>query len=142
MAARFRVVLVPEVGPADAAPFVRPDAVAPVPDDGPAWSALRPLAAASFGELAGFSLVAAFLLAVAADFGPAVACARSSSPSATVITWWPPNWPRSAATACSVGELCWREAKRANSEAEITGIGTESAIASSTVHRPSPESTV
>jgi hypothetical protein len=59
-----------------------------------------------------------------------------------VMTWWPPNWPRRAATACIVGELCWREAKRAKSEAEMTGIGTDRAMASSTVQRPSPESLV
>ena len=67
---------------------------------------------------------------------------RNFSPSAIVMTWCPPNWPRSAATACIVGELDWREAKRAKSEAEMTGIGTERAMASSTVQRPSPESLV
>ena len=35
---------------------------------------------------------------------------------------------------------CPRELKRSNSEAVITGIGTRLSIASSTVQRPSPES--
>src|SRR5690606_20233579 len=52
----------------------------------------------------------------------------------------PPNWWRSAATAFIAGESSWREAKRANSAAEITGSGTAWSIASSTVQRPSPES--
>ena len=37
-----------------------------------------------------------------------------------------------------VGLTSWREANRANSDAEITGIGTASSMASSTVQRPSP----
>ena len=81
-------------------------------------------------------------MAAAALAGPAADSARSFSPSAIDMTSCPPNWPRRAATACMVGELCWREANRANSEAEMTGIGTERAIASSTVQRPSPESSV
>ncbi len=38
------------------------------------------------------------------------------------------------------GDDSWRDAKRAKSAAEITGSGTAASIASSTVHRPSPES--
>ena len=87
-------------------------------------------------------MLAAFFVAASALAGPAASSLRSFSPSAIVITWCPPNPPRSAATACMVGEDFWREAKRANSEAEMTGIGTDSSMASSTVHRPSPESEV
>ena len=76
------------------------------------------------------------LVAPAPDVGPASAASRA------FCTAWPPNSPRSAATAFIVGDSSWREANRANSEAEMTGIGTELAIASSTVQRPSPESTV
>ena len=57
-----------------------------------------------------------------------------------LCTAWPPNWLRSAATAFIAGESSWREANRANSAAEMTGIGTALSIASSTVQRPSPES--
>src|SRR5690606_26505670 len=51
----------------------------------------------------------------------------------------PPNSCRSAATAFIAGESPCRDANRAKSAAEITGRGTAASIASSTVHRPSPE---
>jgi hypothetical protein len=38
------------------------------------------------------------------------------------------------------GEAPWRDEKRAKSAAEMTGSGTAESIASSTVQRPSPES--
>ena len=46
---------------------------------------------------------------------PAVgaAASRSARPSSRVMTWWPPNSPRSAAIACIVGEVACREANRA-----------------------------
>ena len=47
---------------------------------------------------------------------------------------------RSAEITCIAGETSWRDSKRANSAAEITGSGTASRTASFTVHRPSPES--
>ena len=62
--------------------------------------------------------------------------------SLTRLTAWPPNWLRSAATAFIVGESSWRDRNRANSDAAMPGTGTRSRIASSTVHRPSPESSV
>ena len=40
------------------------------------------------------------------------------------LTAWPPNWLLSAETAFIVGDCSCREAKRANSEAAITGVGT------------------
>jgi len=49
---------------------------------------------------------------------------------------------RSADTAFMVGESSWREANRANRDAAMTGIGTRWWMASSTVQRPSPESSV
>ena len=57
-----------------------------------------------------------------------------------VLTAWPPNWLRSAALTLAANDSSWREAKRANSAAVITGAGTSSLIASSIVQRPSPES--
>ena len=56
------------------------------------------------------------------------------------LTACPPNWLRSAATAFIAGESSWREANRAKRAAVITGAGTAWSMASSTVHRPSPES--
>src|SRR5579864_2046628 len=52
----------------------------------------------------------------------------------------PPNSFRSAAIIFIANESSWREAKRANSASAVTGAGTFSSIASSTVQRPSPES--
>ena len=52
----------------------------------------------------------------------------------------PPNWLRSAATAFIEGESPWRETKRAKIAALIVGTGTALLSASSTVQRPSPES--
>src|SRR6185437_14833420 len=55
-------------------------------------------------------------------------------------TAWPPNWLRRAAFTFAANDSSWREAKRANNAAVITGTGTSSAIASAIVQRPSPES--
>ena len=52
----------------------------------------------------------------------------------------PPNWWRSAATILLAGELSSREANLAKRAAVMAGAGTALAIASSTVQRPSPES--
>src|SRR5581483_370497 len=52
----------------------------------------------------------------------------------------PPNCARSAATAFIAGDWSWRDTNRANRAAEITGAGTRLLMASSTVQRPSPES--
>ena len=71
-----------------------------------------------------------------------LACAATYPDSLTRLTAWPPNWLRRAATAFMVGDSSWRDKKRANSDAAMPGTGTRSRIASSTVHRPSPESSV
>ena len=42
---------------------------------------------------------------------------RRLDPSAALVTAWPPNWLRSAATAFIAGESSWRETNRANIEA-------------------------
>src|SRR5690606_17829489 len=52
----------------------------------------------------------------------------------------PPNCWRRAATAFIPGEAFWPDTHRAQIEAEIVGTGTALLRASSTVHRPSPES--
>ena len=100
----------------------------------------RPLAAAFFALVVGCSARRAVLRTAATVLGSSPR--RSALPSSTPMTSWPPNCPRSAATAFMVGDSSWREANRANSEAEMTGMGTELAMASSTVQRPSPESAV
>src|SRR5437899_11764131 len=64
---------------------------------------------------------------------PAFACSRA-------LTAWPPNSLRSAAATLAENLMSSRDAKRAKSEAAITGAGTFSLIASLIVHRPSPES--
>src|ERR687888_213433 len=58
----------------------------------------------------------------------------------TFFTAWPPNWLRSAALTFAAKSPCRRESKRANSADVMTGIGTRRSMASSTVQRPSPES--
>ena len=62
--------------------------------------------------------------------------------SLTRLTAWPPNWFRNADTAFIVGESSCRDRNRANNDAAMPGTGTRSRIASSTVQRPSPESSV
>ena len=56
------------------------------------------------------------------------------------LTAWPPNSLRSAASTLPLNVSSWRERKRMNSAAVIAGMGTEWAIACSTVQRPSPVS--
>ena len=65
---------------------------------------------------------------------------RHGRHQSAVFTAWPPNSLRSAAMIFAEKFCSSREAKRANSAAAITGVGTSSAIASWTVQRPSPES--
>ena len=62
--------------------------------------------------------------------------------SLILCTACPPNWLRNAATAFMVGESSWRERNLANNAAAMAGTGTLRRIASSTVQRPSPESSV
>src|SRR6266568_7566567 len=64
---------------------------------------------------------------------PAFACS-------TALTAWPPNWLRRAAATFAENLMSSRDAKRAKSDAAITGAGTFSLIASLIVQRPSPES--
>ena len=51
---------------------------------------------------------------------------------------WPANSWRRAAMVLAENDSGWREAMRARSDRVITGAGTFSVRASSTVHRPSP----
>src|SRR5262249_29281751 len=55
-------------------------------------------------------------------------------------TAWPPNWLRRGARTFAANESGRREWNRSNSDSAMTGAGTLSSIASSSVHRPSPES--
>src|SRR5207249_10780013 len=57
-----------------------------------------------------------------------------------VCTACPPNSLRSAAITLAPKDSSWRERSRASSDNVMTGAGTFRRIASSTVHRPSPES--
>ena len=57
-----------------------------------------------------------------------------------LMTAWPPNCWRSAATAFMAGESICRDSNRANSDAAMTCSGTARRTASSTVQRPSPVS--
>ena len=61
-------------------------------------------------------------------------------PDYSVLTAWPPNSLRSAASTLPPYESSWRERNRVCSESVITGAGTSRSIASWTVQRPSPES--
>ena len=56
------------------------------------------------------------------------------------FTAWPPNWLRSAAFTFAANAFCPRDEKRSNSEVVITGVAMRLSIESSTVQRPSPES--
>src|SRR5439155_17697968 len=67
--------------------------------------------------------------------GSELAFARSRA-----LIAWPPNCSRSAAATLAENLISSREAKRAKSDAAITGAGTFSSIASRIVQRPSPES--
>ena len=57
-----------------------------------------------------------------------------------VCTACPPNSLRSAAITLAPKDSSWRERSRASSDNVMTGAGTFRRIASSTVQRPSPES--
>src|SRR5882724_3274899 len=57
-----------------------------------------------------------------------------------VCTACPPNSWRSAAITLAPKDSSWRERNRASSDNVMTGAGTSRCIASSTVQRPSPES--
>src|SRR5215216_6204166 len=63
-----------------------------------------------------------------------------SAGCALLLTAWPPNWLRSAALTFAANAFWPRELKRSNSDVVMTGIGMRFSIASSTVQRPSPES--
>src|SRR6266550_7553020 len=68
---------------------------------------------------------------------------RGSGPAfarSTALTAWPPNWFRRAAATLAENLMSSRDAKRAKSDAAMTGAGTFSLIASLIVQRPSPES--
>ena len=65
---------------------------------------------------------------------------RGGRHQSAAFTAWPPNSLRSAALTFAAKLSSSRDAKRAKSEAEMTGAGTFSAIASKIVQRPSPES--
>src|SRR6266550_4473047 len=68
---------------------------------------------------------------------------RGSEPAlarSTALTAWPPNWFRRAAATLAENLTSSRDAKRAKSDAAMTGAGTFSLIASLIVQRPSPES--
>src|SRR6266446_3020274 len=67
--------------------------------------------------------------------GSGLGFARSAA-----LTAWPPNSFRRAAATLAENLTSSRDAKRAKSDAAITGAGTLSLIASLTVQRPSPES--
>ena len=56
------------------------------------------------------------------------------------LTAWPPNWLRMAARSLAPKESSWRERKRIWRARVMTGVGTARATDSSTVQRPSPES--
>ncbi len=58
-----------------------------------------------------------------------------------VVKAWPPNWLRRADTRRSPKASFFWEANRANRAEEMTGAETPRSMASSTVQRPSPEST-
>ena len=55
-------------------------------------------------------------------------------------TAWPPNWLRMAARSFAPKASSWRERKRICSARVMTGVGTARSTDSSTVQRPSPES--
>ena len=56
------------------------------------------------------------------------------------FTAWPPNWARSAALSLAANAFWPRLEKRSYSDVVSTGAGIRLSIASSTVQRPSPES--
>src|SRR5437870_2200091 len=62
------------------------------------------------------------------------------SDAASLTTAWPPNSCRIIASIRSPKVFSMRLRNRANSDSAITGVGTDSSIAASTVQRPSPVS--
>jgi len=68
------------------------------------------------------------------------AAAEDDDRHVVFLTACPPNWLRSAASSRSPNGLFWRDLKRVKSEAVSTGIGTLRSIPSTSVQRPSPES--
>ena len=69
--------------------------------------------------------------------------AAGSSPRSgrySVLTSWPPNSLRSAASTLAPSESSWRDRKRVSSERVMTGAGTSWSMASWMVQRPSPKS--
>ena len=68
------------------------------------------------------------------------ACGWAWASGSAAFTACPPNWLRSAAFTLAAKAFWPREEKRSNSEVVITGVGIRLSIESSTVQRPSPES--
>src|SRR5256886_7109344 len=62
------------------------------------------------------------------------------SAAASLTTAWPPNCALIIASIRSPNVFSIRLRNRANSDSAITGVGTDSSIAASTVQRPSPVS--
>src|SRR5205823_5369730 len=62
------------------------------------------------------------------------------SAAASLTTAWPPNCARIIASIRSPNVFSIRLRNRANSDSAITGVGTDSSMAASTVQRPSPVS--
>ncbi len=56
------------------------------------------------------------------------------------LSTWPPKPARMAESTLAVNSPSPRDSKRCQSDAAITGAGTDSLMAASTVQRPSPES--
>src|SRR6266550_938816 len=62
------------------------------------------------------------------------------SAAASLTTAWPPNCARIIASIRSPNVFSKRLRNRANSDSAISGVGTDSSMAASTVQRPSPVS--
>lgn len=65
---------------------------------------------------------------------------RSPGDGYSLVMACPPNSLRIDASSLSANESLSRERRRSINDCAITGVGTLSSIASSTVQRPSPES--
>src|ERR671936_1544226 len=68
------------------------------------------------------------------------ACGCAWATGSAAFTAWPPNWLRRAALTFAANAFWPREEKRSYNEVVITGVGMRLSIESSTVQRPSPES--
>ncbi len=99
------------------------------------WSGGASPGAVSTGAVSTAAFEAVVLLDAVAPFVRLDATAGYS-----VLTAWPPNSLRSAASTLAPYESSWRERKRVSSDSVITGAGTSWSIASWIVQRPSPES--